>query len=423
MTQHYRVTSVFRDAKNKELRRADTFSGEAEDARAALIGAHSGMQEFVEGDSRIDVIVSEVKGENGESISTTDYANELSWISGQGLTKELDASMLDGLDAKDQLREALGVMGVDPDDLDMEKIAEVTEAAAAAQGGPVPARDPFRPGADTPADIDAAGHPSSSGSDRGSSRESGGRSRGVDPGQRGVRADGVQRHAGDQSDRGSGSVSQPARNPPPPAVDLRGLPHQHRGVQGSVTQQISDALEDIKRTNKKATGIKLSPQTWDQLQQQLKDDGMLPGGSTMLNVHIMGLPVVKNLNPGCPPIQIVAKNKRASGSGGRLFIDGADFGQVRDFQISTGHAPAGLPPGEFIFLPESEEQKASRRKLEKWMRLGQPRGISSKELFIMDEKADIDESVWARLWAQVKAPEYMRKYLAHWPDKEKTNAD
>lgn len=91
----YKVKSIFRDSKGKELRRSTTFHDEAPDAREALRCAHITMTPMVESDPRIDSISSTVTG-GGETISTTDYADEIgTGISSVGLMNEITPDMVD----------------------------------------------------------------------------------------------------------------------------------------------------------------------------------------------------------------------------------------------------------------------------------------------------------------------------------------
>lgn len=91
----YKVKSIFRDSKGRELRRSTTFHDEAPDAREALRCAHITMTPLVDADPCIDSISSTVTG-GGETISTIDYADEIGCgISSVGLMNEITPAMTD----------------------------------------------------------------------------------------------------------------------------------------------------------------------------------------------------------------------------------------------------------------------------------------------------------------------------------------
>lgn len=85
----YRVDSVFRTREGRELRRMETFGGDAESAKDALARAFERMRSIVAEDDRIDMVVSTAHGPKGERVTSSDYADELgSGASCSGLTEE-----------------------------------------------------------------------------------------------------------------------------------------------------------------------------------------------------------------------------------------------------------------------------------------------------------------------------------------------
>lgn len=85
----YRVDSVLRNREGRELRRMESFGGDAESAKDALAQAFERLRSIVGADGRIDSVVSTVHGPKGERVVSSDYADELgSGASCSGLTEE-----------------------------------------------------------------------------------------------------------------------------------------------------------------------------------------------------------------------------------------------------------------------------------------------------------------------------------------------
>jgi len=378
---NYKVESIFRDAKGRELRRATTFHGEEADARCALVEAHRAMVPLVTADPRIDVIASTVTGEDGETISTTDYADELgSGVASTGLMHEVNRV---DVDTEAIERKAIDAVLTDQQKRELVEKAEANAAdgifnADSVNGGGVADTDSF------PADgkgitIEGLAAP---GSGTGSSQSSGSAATGGDD------PKAVGHHKPQPSASGGHGTGLA------PVAPAR----QGHGYGGSdILRDLQEAKDSMRRaTSREADEFWLSPEAWDQLQRTLERDGMLPKGSTMDKGFVLSVPIYKNCNPGAPPIQVRPRDKR------------------------SGFAQGGLVAGPFpkLVVGEAAAEALSAHGIDTDQ--FHVYGHECKHIFI-DEAEDIDPATLDRIKGEMDKHndhKFQRLILGKWEDED-----
>lgn len=168
---NYRVDAIFKDRAGKELlRRTPIWTGEADDAKSAVVQAHEPVTAVCKTDERIDSISLTVKGQDGSVIHTTEYAEDFtigygaSALDGSGLAARAVAQLTD-----EQREEALkhlkaravaALPGSAQEKLRQRALEEAVRARSAAHRR----RSPFRRGG-TVADSSTSGAESGAGGD------------------------------------------------------------------------------------------------------------------------------------------------------------------------------------------------------------------------------------------------------------------
>lgn len=342
----YKVSSIFRDRAGKTLRRSTTFHDEAPDAREALRYAHITMTPLVAADPRIDSISSTVTG-GGETISTTDYADELSCgIASAGLMNEINASMLDGR-ADTTLQDALGIL-TDEQKQALVDAGKTKEVAASGADG-------FPGSAASGTGRNLGSFPSVSKDAQSNAPGIGGASVDADPFRSGRSEQGRITNGPDTgtpqgSVAGAGTTQRPSIQPSLPL----GAPYQGNDITGDIIRA-KESMECALGPDRAPTAIRLGQSAYDALVKEME---RLNRGKRIAGpITIAGLPVILHNDPNMAPIQVEV---------GRRF---------KPFDMM------GLNPGQ-----------------------------RNAPLIIIDEAAEIDDAVWKKLRKAFSSAECNRHY-------------
>lgn len=399
MKQYYRVSSIFRDRAGKELRRNDTFNGEADSARDALIQAHRTMAETAGADARIDSIASTCKGADGEQIGTTDYADELDCgTSSSGLMNEIDASMLDGR-ADTLAADALDAVLTDGQKDSLANAGKAKEVAASGGRGTFPRVTPSSQGTGSCVDEGLLRGDDGRGSHvAGVHEEARPRDPAAETGDASVDADPFR---SGRSEQGRGTNGPDAGTPggnvpgtvgaqqlhPKPNRPL-GAPYQGTDIMADILRA-KESMECALGSDRTPTAIRLGQSAHDALVKEMErlNRGLKVNGP----IVIAGVPVVLHNDPDMAPIQIEVGTKGNSfdmmglNPGQRNFAPfGAPIQRKRGSGFSTGGIIDSEPDGRYYGAPA-------------WPLPGQYSYDAKRDLIIIDEANDIDPATFEKI--------------------------